>query len=109
MQVPGLRPGAPPPLHTLGEYPFQELCRDLLDAEPEIAICEIYGTRGETQDGIDLLAHRRNGDGIEVGQCKCYADFPPQEIRKASQDFFDHWDHWSTEDVRRFILFVACD
>lgn len=109
MQVPGLRPGAQPPLHTLGEYTFQELCRDLFDGEPEIATCEIYGIRGEKQDGIDLLAHRRNSDGIEVGQCKCYADFPPLKIREASQDFFDHWARWSTEDVRRFILFVACD
>jgi tetratricopeptide (TPR) repeat protein len=109
MQVPGLRPGAPPQLHTLGEYPFQELCRDLFDAESEIATCEIYGTRGQTQDGIDLLAYRRNSDGIEVGQCKCYADFPPRQIREASQDFFDHWEHWSTENVRRFVLFVACD
>lgn len=106
---PGIRPGEIPPFHKLGEYVFQELCRDLFDKEPGIATCDIYGVRGQSQDGVDLLAHRSNGDGIEVGQCKRYADCPPEEIRKASKDFFDCWDRWSKENVKRFILFVACD
>ena len=109
MILPGIRQGESPPFHGLDPYTFQELCRDIFDAEPSVATCEIYGKRGESQDGIDLLVHRNNADGIEVGQCKCYEDFPPREIRKASDEFFNHWDRWKQEDVRRFILFVASD
>lgn len=106
---PGIRPGESPTFHKLGEYVFQDLCRDLFDAEPSVAACGIYGTRGQSQDGIDLLAHREGGDGIEVGQCRCYENYGPAEIRNASDDFFDHWDRWSKEDVKRYILFVACE
>ncbi|MCQ3974872.1 MAG: hypothetical protein DPW09_15635 [Anaerolineae bacterium] len=107
---PGIRPGQVPPFHELGEYVFQELCRDLFDAEPGIATCEIYGTRGQSQEGIDLLAYRADGNGIEVGQCKCYARFSPRQIREASDEFLAHWQtHWAGENVKRFILFVACD
>lgn len=109
MLDPGIRPGALPPFHELGAYRFEELCRDLLAAEPEIATCDIYGDPGQTQDGIDLLAQCINGDGIEVGQSKCYSDFPPREIRAASDKFFEYWGHWSRENVKRFVLFVACD
>ncbi|MCP4608506.1 MAG: hypothetical protein GY845_07315 [Planctomycetes bacterium] len=105
---PGIRAGEIPPFHKLGEYAFEELCRDLLDTESSVATCEIYGDRGQKQDGIDLLAHRSNGDGIEVGQCKCYKDFPPKKIGLVSDEFFRHWERWSEENVKRFILFVAC-
>ncbi len=104
-----IRQGELPPFHLLDEYDFQGLCRDLLDVEPEIATCEVYGKRGEPQDGIDLLAHRKGVDGIEVGQCKCYEDFPPAKIEAASEEFFNHWERWQNEDVRRFILFVTSD
>jgi len=109
MMSPGIRPGALPLFHTLGEYVFQELCRDLLDTEPDIATCEIYGERGQRQDGIDLRAYRKESNGIVVGQCKCYQDFPPAEIRQASEDFLAYWDRWAHENVTRFVLCVACD
>ncbi len=96
--------------HKLNEYQFEDMCRDLLDTEPNIATCDTYGVRGQPQEGIDLLAYRNDGDGIEVGQCKCYKDFPPAKIREASDKFFEYWEkHWSKKNVRRFILFVACD
>jgi hypothetical protein len=104
---PGIRPGEIPPFHELGEYRFQELCRDIFDTEPGISMCEVYGPRGQSQYGIDLLAHRQNG--IEVGQCKCYKSFPAARVKKASEEFFEHWDRWSKENVKRFILFVTCD
>ena len=103
-----VRPGEIPQFSLLGEYPFQDICRDLFDQEPSIATCDLYGVRGQSQDGIDLLAHRNLTDEIEVGQCKCYSQFPPAKIRKASKDFFDHWNRWSSQNVKRFILFVAC-
>jgi hypothetical protein len=108
--APGVRPGELPPFHKLDEYVFQDLCRDLFDAESDISTCEVYGVRGQSQDGIDLIAYRADGSGIEVGQCKCYESFTQNKIRKASDDFFIHWDsHWSKEKVEKFILFAACD
>ena len=104
----GMRPGQTPAFHELGEFVFQDLCRDLLDAEPDITNCEVYGKRGELQYGIDLLAQRKGG-GIEVGQCKCYEEFPPAKIKEASDDFLEHLERWSKANVKRFILMVACD
>lgn len=110
MLPPGIRPDDEPPLHKLDEYAFQKLCRDIFEQDPDIATCNVYGTRGQPQDGIDLYAYRRNGDGIAVGQCKCYEEFPPAKIKDASDEFLLYWDtRWSKENVKRFVLFVACD
>lgn len=109
MMQPGISSVEPLQLHKLTEYPFQDLCRDLFDAETEIAVCEVYGVRRQLQDGIDLIAHRKNNDGLEVGQCKCYQRITPGQIGTASDDFFKYWDRWSKENVKRYILFVACD
>ena len=83
---PGISPGEPPPYHRMDAILFQGLCRDLLDKEPGITTCEIYGKSGQAQYGVDLLAHRAINEGVEVGQCKCYKSFPPVEIRKASEE-----------------------
>lgn len=107
MLSPGIRQGEQPPYHQLDEYLFQDMCCDLFQTEPEITSCSIYGTRGQSQYGIDLLAQRRDG-GIEVGQCKKYQQFSAREIVRASDEFFNHWDHWKNKGVKRFILFVSC-
>jgi hypothetical protein len=104
-----MRRGTPPPFYELNEYDFQGLCRDLFEEEPGVSSCELYGKRGEMQSGVDLLARRGSGGGIEVGQCKCWRHFPPAEIRSAASAFLDHWEFWSEQQVRRFVLFVACD
>jgi hypothetical protein len=106
--TPNINPSDPPPFHRVGEYVFQELCRDLLEVQDGIATCEIYGTRGHAQRGIDLLANCDDALSTEVGQCKCYEDFPPAEIRQASDAFLAHWDFWKDRHVQRFILLVAC-
>lgn len=107
---PGIRPGQLPPFHELDEYVFQDLCRDLFDAEPSVATCEVYGVRGQAQYGIDLLAVAADGDGIEVGQCKCYGNFTPRQIERVREEFFEHYgSHWQPRNVKRFILFVAGD
>jgi tetratricopeptide (TPR) repeat protein len=108
--TPGMRIGEPPPFYNLGEYVFQDLCRDLLGEEPGISFCEEYGPPGQKQFGIDILAWYSDGSGKDVGQCKCYEDFEPADIRKASDDFLQHWDnHWSKQGIKRFILFVASE
>jgi hypothetical protein len=107
---PGIRPGQLPPFHELDEYAFQELCRDIFDAEPSVVTCEIYGVRGQAQYGIDLLAGTVDGGGIEVGQCKRYKNFTPRQIERVREEFFEHYgSRWQPRNVKRFILFVAGD
>lgn len=104
---PSMNPSDPPPFHQLGAMAFQELCRDIFAMEGGISTCEIYGVSGQLQLGIDLKAQIQEGYGCEVGQCKCYEDFPPAKIREASDEFLKHIDFWRERQVRRFILFVA--
>ncbi len=99
----------PPPFHEMDEFDFQKLCCDLLYQEPNVATCDIYGHKGEAQDGVDLLAYREQQDGVELGQCKCYKNFPKFLIQQACDEFFRYWPRWEGENVRRFILMVGCD
>src|SRR5688572_107765 len=78
--IPRMDRSSSPPFHELDEYTFQNLCCDLHARQPAIATCDVYGTRGQRQRGIDLLAHRHGSMGKKVGQCKCYDDFPLAEI-----------------------------
>jgi len=102
-----MRASDPPPLHQLHEDVFEELCRDLIAAEPNIANCNRYGTRGERQHGIDLLAEVRNSSEHHVAQCKCYESFPRDKIRAASDEFLKHLTYWQEYQVKRFVLIVA--
>ena len=107
--IPSMNPSLSPPFHELDAYTFQILCCELHGRQPGIATCDVYGIPGQRQRGIDLLEHRRESMEKEVGQCKCYNDFPPLEIQKASEEFLRHLEYWQQERVKRFILFVACD
>ena len=92
----------------MDEYTFQELCCQIMDAEQHIRNADIYGVRGQSQYGIDIIA-RRVERGIEVGQAKCVQTFPRSKINQAANAFLAHWDsHWKDKEVKRFVLFVAC-
>lgn len=100
----------PPPFHQMDARTFEELCCSILSTDPDIATCDLYGDRGERQDGADLYATLARCSGIDVGQCKCYSDFPPRQIKAASDTFLNKWSsNWHTKSVRRFILFVASE
>ena len=109
---PGISPGDIPPFHKLNEYTFESLCRDLLDAEESVETCDEYGTRGQTQHGVDLLAYRADECGIELGQCKRYASCTSRKIVEVREKFFKHYGddkRWQPGTVKRFILFITCD
>jgi hypothetical protein len=95
--------------YELGEYRFEQLCRDLHGVQKEIATCQLYGTRGQNDKGVDHLAQRKEGNGKEVGQSKCYKDFTEKNLEDAVKSFFDYIDYWKKQEVKRYILFVACD
>jgi hypothetical protein len=106
---PAITPGETPPFHRIPPLAFQQICRELLAREPEIATCDVFGVLGESQYGIDVIAYVSDSVAVEVGQCKCYRTITERQIRAASDEFLKHIELWQRTHVRRFILFVACD
>ena len=99
----------PPPLWELGAQAFEELCCDVLDLEPEVSRCELFGNPGQRQRGIDLKAWLEGDARIDVAQCKACRRVQPAHIRDAGREFLEHWDYWQSRRIRRFILIIACD
>ena len=97
-----------PFIHEIGWRKFQRLGNELFSLEPEISRSEEYGIPGQHQRGIDLLALVKPA-GLEVAQCKCKPSFSVRKIRKASDEFFNHWPHWKDKNISRFILILACE
>lgn len=98
------------PLLTMGEYKFQDLCRELLAKENDLTSCSDYEERGVAQYGADLIADCADGISTVIGQCKCYKAFPPADFKAPSTDFLDHLEtNWKPFNIKRFILFLACD
>lgn len=97
-----------PFIYEIGWRKFQRLSNELFSYEPEISKSDEYGIPGQHQNGIDLLALVRP-TGIEVAQCKCESSFSVRKIRKAADEFFKYWPHWKDQNIRRFILIVACE
>lgn len=106
--APPLNPALPPRFHEMGEYYFQDFCRELWLQERGIADCFHYGTRGQAQRGIDLLAYGQPGERNRAGQCKCYEELTWTNVRDAVSKFLDHVAHWQKEGVSDFTLFAAC-
>ncbi len=102
-----MNPADPPPFYKLDGMAFQELCRDVLEIEPHIATCEIYGVPGQSQKGIDLKAVIRNGKDVVVAQCKCCEEFSARQIIAASEEFLKHLEFWRARSVNKFILMVG--
>jgi len=56
MVNPNIRQGDPPRFDQLDEFAFQDMCCALFDTKSSIAMCSVYGRRGESQEGIDLFS-----------------------------------------------------
>ena len=99
------------PLLEMGEYKFQDLCRELLEKESDLIACRDYGERGSVpQHGADLIADCDDGISTVIGQCKCYKEFQPAKFRTVSTDFLDHLEPvWKPFRVKKFILLLGCD
>lgn len=96
----------PPPFHQLDWPRFERLIVDLFQEEDGISYSELHGTPGpQTDFGVDVLARRADGSGIELGSCKRYQNATAAKIAKWSTEMLDHWDdRWSKRNVRRFVL-----
>lgn len=95
--------------YDLSDDEFERLCRDLHGKQKGISTCNLFGLRRQVQKGVDHIADRESGDGKEVGQSKCYTVFGTGDLKSAVEPFFTHLTYWKEQNVRRYILFVACD
>ena len=91
-------------LLSLSYEDFQYVCSDLLEKEPDIVSSRVYGLPGQSQNGIDILAHHQDTSAI-VGQCKRVQTSKTAQIKAASNEFLKHKEHWSGQKVKKFILF----
>lgn len=97
------------PLHNIGEYKFQDLCRELLEKENNLINSRNYEERGQSQYGADLIADCDDGISTVIGQCKCYKSFGSADFKKASNEFLVYLDSiWNPFNVKKFILLLAC-
>ncbi len=110
-----IRKQRPPPLspateafRRADEYAFQCVSAEAYSHEPDVDRCSIYGTRGQKQHGIDLVAYCRDGVHIELVQCRRYAVFGVSELDEAVGDFLKE-KRWRNEKVRRFVVVTAVD
>jgi len=101
--------GELPRYFELDPLRFQELCRDLWQMEKEFEDVEVYGTNGQSQRGIDVLATRKDGMGLATGQCKCVipSSFNAGLITDSVDEFLKHKQFWLKQGAKKFALFVA--
>src|SRR5712692_7876128 len=69
------------PFSELDWEDFERLCLRLVRSEAEVLHCQLYGTPGQKQEGIDLYAKLAAGNEFRVYQCKRENDFGAAKIR----------------------------
>lgn len=74
------------PLEELIWEDFEKLCLTLIQIEFTINDCEIYGTKGQAQAGIDIYAKLPNGR-YNSYQCKRYQEYNVVDIENAIEYF----------------------
>lgn len=85
------------PLEKLSWEDFEKLCLSVIQKDFSINDCEIYGIKGQAQEGIDIFARQTNGRYSSY-QCKRYQEFNLSDINKAveyfkSKEFYDKSDN----------------
>lgn len=93
------------PLGELSWQDFERLILRLVRREGEVVECSVYGTPGQAQGGIDILAaHSRQAVRRLCYQCKKVAEFGPADIVSAVDKFLA--GKWA-QDAREFVLCVS--
>lgn len=89
------------PFEDLTWEDFERLCLRLVRLERVVEHCQLYGTRGQDQGGIDLYA-RRFDEKYFVYQCKRVKNFGPPSIKTAVEKFLE--GNW----VDKTDTFILC-
>ena len=73
------------PLNALSWEQFEALCAALVEVNPLIIACHLYGVPGDDQQGIDIVATQRGAEGNETWayQCKRYKEYTPGKLKEA--------------------------
>lgn len=108
----GPEPGAPVetrtqslPLSELSWQNFERLVLRLVRRESQVIDCSVYGTPGQSQGGIDIIAVRSGASSSKVCyQCKKVYDFDASGVASAVDKFIS--GHWAKE-VAEFVLCVS--
>ncbi len=89
------------PIEDLGWEDFEKLCLKLVEIDNSIDDCEIYGIKGQKQNGIDIFAKQDNGK-YSSAQCKKYKSLTVANFTKAV-NLFKKETWYSKSDV-----FIFC-
>lgn len=90
------------PFERLTWENFERLCLRLVRLEGNVESCRLYGTKGQSQKGIDIFASQITSDKYRVYQCKRVDQFGPAKIRNAVSKFLD--DDWANKSE----IFTLC-
>ncbi|MFD1122542.1 NACHT domain-containing protein [Methylophilus flavus] len=94
------------PFNDLSWQNFERLTLRLIRLDNTIADCEIYGTPGQNQSGIDILATPKTGSAKKICyQCKKVETFKAIDIKYAIDQFLDGIWVNKTEE---FVLCTTC-
>lgn len=81
---------------------FERLIRRIVAREPTTSECWVYGTQGQAQFGLDILAaQNKSSSEFACYQCKRVKDFSAGEIKQAIDKFLD--GKWAAK-TRSFVL-----
>ena len=75
------------PFDQLAWEDFERLCLRFARTAGDVEHAQLYGTRGQNQDGIDLYVRPRLGNKYRVYQCKRYKRLTASVIRSAAKKF----------------------
>jgi hypothetical protein len=93
------------PLEKLSWEDFEKLCLAIVQIKFSINDCEIYGTKGQAQEGIDIFAKQENGR-YSTYQCKRYKEFEPDDLAKIV-DFFKSKKFFKQTD--KLVVSTSCE
>lgn len=92
------------PFLDLGWQDFERLVLRLVRRQENIKDCALYGTPGQAQEGIDILAVGANSEEVTCYQCKNVVEFGARDVRNAVVTFLE--GKWA-EEASTFVLCVA--
>lgn len=91
----------------LNDKDFEEFCCALLNEFSEINQADLYKAPRQPQYGVDVKGELKSG-GLYVISCKVRQTLKKGDLKKFSDEFFDHWEtHWKEKRVKQFTLAVT--
>jgi len=90
------------PFSELAWEDFEKLCLRLVRLEADVEHCQVYGKKGQKQEGIDLYARMKSSEKYYVYQCKRVKDFDAGKIKEAVKKLLD--GNW----VDKTEVFILC-